>query len=118
MKLVYRADTLEGATEIKELLECAGIPASISNKRFAQFYIPFFPHHLGVFIYVNSQYNDAISLINNSDHIVSEPIDINEFYSILNSPHNKSAVYNAMNDFILGMVAFGLLCGFLIYVLS
>ena len=118
MKFVYRADTFEGATEIKQLLEGSGIPTSISNKRYAQMQLPFYPRHLGIFIYVNSQYNDAVSLINNANHKVSNPIDIQEFYDTLEQPAAKSGVYNAMNNFIIGMIAFGVVCGLLIYALS
>ena len=118
MKLVYKATTLEGANEIKTLLESAGIPASISNSNFASLNLFFIPHSLGIFIYDTSQYQDAVSLINNHDHIVAKPIDVYAFYNSLNSEESTKTAYNAMNDFILGMIVFGLLCGLLIYVLS
>lgn len=118
MKFVYQAYTLAEANEIKELLENAGIPASISNKGFSQLHVPFIPHTLGVFIYINTQYNDAIALINNKNHDVAEPVDVNEFYRILNSTSHKEAMHHAMNNFIWGMLAFGLICAFLIYIIN
>jgi len=118
MKYVYKATTSEGANEIKTLLENAGIPASISNSNFASLNLFFIPHSLGVFIYEPSQYHDAIALINNHAHIVSNPLDIEAFYNSLNSEQSTKSAYEAMNNFIFGMVAFGLLCGLLIYVLS
>ncbi len=118
MKFVYKASTLEGANEIKSLLDNAGIPASISNTRMASLNLFFIPHSLGIFIYNSTQYQDAISLIHNQDHKVSNPIDTEAFYNSLNSEQSTKDAYNAMNNFILGMVVFGLICGLLIYVLS
>ena len=118
MKLVYKATTLEGANEIKTLLESAGIPASISNSNFASLNLFFIPHSLGIFIYDPSQYQDAIALINNQNHIVHNPIDVDAFYNSLNNEQSTKSAYKAMNDFIFGMIAFGLICGLLIYVLS
>ena len=118
MKLVYKATSLEGANEIKSLLEGAGIPASVSNSNFASLNLFFIPHSLGIFIYDPSQYQDAITLINNQDHIVQNPIDVEAFYKSLNSEQSTKSAFKAMNDFIAGMVVFGLICGLLIYVLS
>ena len=118
MRFVYKASTLEGANEIKALLDNAGIPASISNSGFASLNLFFIPHSLGIFIYNPSQYQDAIALMHNPDHIVSDPIDTVDFYSSLNSEQSTKSAYNAMNDFIIGMIVFGLICGFLIYALS
>ena len=118
MKLVYRAETLEGAEEIKTLLENAGIPASISNKGFAQLRLLFIPHALGVFIYNTNQYSDAMALLNDKYHDVRNPIDVEAFYDSVNSPESQDFAHKAMNNFILGMVVFGLICGLLIYVLS
>ncbi len=81
MKYVYKASTLEGANEVKELLDNAGIPASVSNASFASLNLFFIPHSLGIFIYNSSQYQDAIALINNHDHIVSNPIDTEDFFN-------------------------------------
>ena len=118
MKFVYKASTLEGANEIKALLDNAGVPASISNSGFASLNLFFIPHSLGIFIYNDAQYQDAISLIRNKNHIVSNPIDTEDFYNSLNSEQSTQSAYNAMNNFIFVMVAFGLICGLLIYVLS
>jgi len=118
MEFVYKASTLEGANEIKALLDSAGIPASVSNSGFASLNLFFIPHSLGIFIYNSSQYKDAIALINNNNHIVSNPIDTEAFYSSLSNEQSTKSAYNAMNNFILGMVVFGLICGLLIYALS
>ena len=109
---------MEGANEIKALLDNAGIPASISNSGFASLNLFFIPHSLGVFIYNPNHYQDAIALINDKNHIVSDPIDTEAFYNALNSEQSTKSAYNAMNNFILGMIVFGLICGLLIYVLS
>ena len=118
MKFVYKATTLEGAEEIKTLLENAGIPVSISNKGYARLGIPFIPHVLGVFIYNSSQYKDAIALLKDKNHIVRNPIDIEAFYESKNSPDMKATAYEAMNRFLLGMILFGVICVVLMYALS
>ena len=118
MKFIYKASTLEGANEIKSMLDNAGIPASVSNTSFASLNLFFIPHSLGIFIYNSAQYQDAIALINDKNHIVSEPIDTEAFYNALNSEQSTKSAYNAMNNFIIGMIVFGLICGLLIYVLS
>ena len=118
MKLVYKATSLEGANEIKSLLESSGIPAYISNSNFASLNLFFIPQSLGIFIYDPSQYQDAITLINNKDHIVQNPIDVEAFYKSLSSEQSTKSAFNVMNDFIVCMIVFGLICGLLIYVLS
>lgn len=118
MKFICRAYSLEEANQIKFLLENAGIPAFVSNKRFAQLNVPFVAHSLGVFIYIKSQYQDAIALINNEQHVVREPVDVDEFYRILASSPHKEAVHNAMNNFIWAMLAIGVICALLIYILN
>jgi hypothetical protein len=118
MKLVYRASTLEGANEIKTLLDNSGIPATISNTAFASLNLSFIPNSLGIFIYSAAQYSDALALIHNKDHIVRNPVDTDAFYESLNNEQSKKAAYNAMNRFILGLIVFGLVCSLLIYALS
>ena len=117
MKLIHKANNLKGAEDIKTLLENAGIPVSISNKGLARLRVLFIPHLLGVFIYNSSQYQDAIALLKDKNHIVRNPIDIDAFYKSINSQDMKAAAHEAMNRFLLGMILFGVICGLLIYVL-
>jgi len=118
MKLIQKATTLEEAQEIKTLLENAGIPVSITNKGFARLHSYFILNMLGVFIYNSSQYKDAIALLNNKNHIVRNPIDVDAFYESINSPDMKATAYQAMNRFLLGMILFGVICVVLMYALS
>lgn len=85
MKLVFRADSLEQANEIKATLETAGIPTMISGENFSALRIPFFPNNLGVFIYLDKQYNDAVQLLSDPDYIPEHSVDVEEFYELLDS---------------------------------
>ncbi|MGD8785548.1 MAG: hypothetical protein PVG75_13980 [Thioalkalispiraceae bacterium] len=118
MKYVDKTATLDEANQIKTLLESRGIPAFVSNKRYARLSPPFTPYYLGVFIYIDSQYEDALALINNPEHTVKQPVDVTEFYQLLDRPEHKQAVYQAMNHFIGWMLVVGIVCIVLIYILS
>ena len=117
MECVYTASTNQDAMAIKLLLESNGIPASISNKGFARLY-HFIPNTLAVFVYLDEQYEDAIKLIENPDHVVTNPVDIDAFYAALESEPMQNEIHNAMNRLILGMFVFGLVCAFLLYLLA
>lgn len=85
MKLVYRANGLEEANEIKNLLENAGIPAMISGENFSALRIPFFPNNLGVFIYLDDQYNDAMQLMADPEYTPETLVDVEQFYQLMES---------------------------------
>ena len=58
------------------------------------------PEGNAVMIYVNTQYTDALNLIENPNHVVTEPIDVNEFYEQFNNESAKNAVSKTFNQFI------------------
>ncbi|MEJ2142655.1 MAG: DUF2007 domain-containing protein [Gammaproteobacteria bacterium] len=92
MKEVYRTQSLEEANEIKSRLESAGIPVMISNEHFSALRIPLFPNNLGVFIYLDEQYNDACRVLTDTDYSPDSAVDIEQFYQLLESDEFKHSV--------------------------
>ena len=107
MKLLYRANSLEEANESKAILELAGIPVMISGENFSGLRLPFFPNNLGVFIYLDEQYNDAQKVIADPNYMAESAIDVEDFYQLLESAefrHNVNTGYLAIFSWLIGTI--------------
>ena len=93
MKLVFKTDDINEANRFSELLGEKGIPSVVEENglRNRGSHIP-----VGnvVWIYVNSQYSDALKLIENPNHEVENPIDAEDFSRFYQN--NESAALNIM----------------------
>lgn len=107
MKLLYRANSLEEANEVKSSLELAGVPVLISGENFSGLRIPFFPNNLGIFIYLDEQYNDALKVMADPDYRAKSAVDIEEFYKLLDSDefrHNINTGYLAIFGWLISII--------------
>lgn len=95
MKFVYKTNDPNQANSIKHLLQENGIPVNVmgNSMRNRGTHIP---QGIEVRIYLNEQYSDALQLIKNPEHKVANPVNIDEFYELLDSEHmeNKISSYN------------------------
>jgi hypothetical protein len=114
MKLLFTDGNLNYLNAMKSRLEQNGIPAYISNTEAAR-NIPFVSSQQGLWVYLDEQYNDAISLLNDPEHIVQSGIDIDEFYEVANElKQDKSSLNNALGDiFVRGLI---LLAGMFLFI--
>ena len=118
MKEVYRANSLEEANEIKTRLESAGIPVMLSNEHFSALRLPFFPANLGVFIYLDEQYNDARKVLSDPEYLPGSAIDIERFYQLLDSDefrHNVNSSYMVILVWAISLILVAMLVLFFLY---
>lgn len=118
MKEVYRANSLEEANEIKSRLESAGIPVMISGEHFSALRIPFFPNNLGVFIYLDEQYNDVSKVLSDPGYLPESAIDIEQFYQLLDSDefrHSVNSGYMVILTWTISLVLLAMLVLFFLY---
>ncbi len=85
MKLLFQASDSDYVNQIKLLLESAGIPVFLSNENSFRMKQAMFMNGIGVWVYLESQYEEAIKLINNPDYEVRHPVDLDEFNALLKS---------------------------------
>jgi len=104
MELVYTTSSLDEANEIKDKLENAGIPVMIAGENVTRIQLPFLSNNLGVFVYINNQYDDAMSLINNPEHKVTTAVDIDAFYKVIESREMKHYLETKTNHIIVGIL--------------
>ena len=103
MELVYTTSSLEEANQIKNRLEEAGIPIMIAGENVTRIRLPFLSSNLGLFIYINNQYDDAMALINNVNHKVTTAIDVDAFYQVVESNEMKQYLDKKTNQLIIGL---------------
>ena len=103
MELVYTTSSIDEANEIKDKLENAGIPVMITGENVSRIQLPFLSSNLGVFVYINNQYDDAMAVIKNSDHQVTTAVDIVAFYKVMESNEMKYYLDNKTNQIIIGL---------------
>ncbi|MGD8525379.1 MAG: DUF2007 domain-containing protein [Thioalkalispiraceae bacterium] len=101
MELVYTTSSLDEANQVKQQLEEAGIPAMITGENVSRIQLPFLSSNLGVFIYINNQYDDAMSLLREPSHQVNTAIDVEAFYQVMESQEMKKYVARKTNRIIL-----------------
>ncbi len=100
--------------DMQERLEKNGIPAIIQGENTARVIIPFFLLQPTLWVCIDEQFRDAVQLMDNPDHVVTEKIDMEAFYelkpSVEQSTNDRNAALLHLLLFIgaimLGMLAF------------
>lgn len=80
--------------ELKELLEHNGIPAVVIGENTARMIPPLLLFQPGLWIYLDDQFDDALCLINDTNHQVSTGIDTHEFYNSQPAEEEQSSLLN------------------------
>ncbi|MET0071236.1 MAG: DUF2007 domain-containing protein [Candidatus Thiodiazotropha sp.] len=81
MKMLTRDSNVLHLQSLKERLEANGIPSVIQGTETARMIIPRFFFEPTLWIYLDSQVDDALKLIDDPDHKVTTGIDIADFYA-------------------------------------
>ena len=102
MRLVYKTDDINAANKLCQLLNENGILANLQENGLGNG-SSHIPQRNEIWIYVNSQYEDAMKLISNPDHKVSNPINHQEFIEFYKN--NESVILKEMYS---GIIKFGL----------
>ena len=110
MKLITRSTDTGYLHTLKGLLEANGIPATINGENTAKMITPFLMTQPGIWVYLDGQHIEALNLINNIEHTVTNKVDVKEFYepnknitadtSTMNAAYNKPGI--AVFSWLLG----------------
>lgn len=101
MKLLTGYYTIEEAHELQEYLEENGIAVYLEDEgtRTSGF-------KYSIFAAIDAQYEDAINLMNNPDHVVSNKIDLEHYHSYVASNEGKDATRSLMLDKVMNFLFF------------
>lgn len=99
MRLVLKSNDASEAHAFAQLLEAKGIPSEYLEHGLRNIGTHI-PGGNEVWIYVNSQYDDAMSLLSDPDHEVVNKIDVEEFNHLYDSPQGKQDVQLIQQRFI------------------
>lgn len=109
--MLTRDSDNEHLVSLKERLENSGIPAVIQGKETARMIIPRVLLEPTLWIYIDDQFEDAVRLLDDPDHIVSTGIDIEQFYeNVLSETAQKRALDEGLKHIAIyiGAILFGL----------
>lgn len=101
MKLLTGHYTIEEAHELQEYLEQNGIAVYLEDEgtRTSGF-------KYSIFAAIDAQYEDAINLMNNPDHVVSTEIDLEHYHAYVASDEGKDATRRLMLDKVINFLFF------------
>ena len=99
MKLIQKSNDINEANELVGLLEENGVPATV-NENGLRNRGTHMPEGNEVWIYINSQYSEALKLIKDKNHKIENSVDINEFYKNIESTEAKELLSQLKSSFI------------------
>ncbi len=94
MKMIIESGNLVYLESLRGQLEENGIPAVIQGTETARMITPTSLVDPTLWIYLNEQFEDALKLIKNPNHMVATRVDIKQFYSSQPSEEEKSSRLN------------------------
>jgi hypothetical protein len=94
MKMLTKNGDMESLRVLQERLEQNGIPAFIQGADTARMIIPVFLIRPTLWIYIDEQYDDALGLISNPEHVVRNRVDVEEFYTLQPSEGEQRKALN------------------------
>lgn len=92
--------------ELQERLENSGIPAVIQGENTARMIIPFLLLQPTLWVYLDAQFEDAVKLSMDPNHVVTTGIDIEEFYK---EQPTEIEQRNELNEALIHLGLFSLL---------
>ena len=105
MKLVCKCNNLIDAESIKQNLEDAGIPANITGQEAYHLQLgALMSNSLGVWVFIDEQFNDAKAVLNNPDHRVYSAVNVERFYTELEQRQHS----HHSNDFYKKIIYTGI----------
>lgn len=109
MKLLVNTRDQEYLADVRHLLEKKGIPVFISSSHTYRIRPMYTAYKKGLWVYLDSQWEDAKALLSNSSHTVAEPVDVKAFYASAEKEGHtyRNELFNKfMNILVIGIVLF------------
>lgn len=117
MKQIHQARDKSEAEQVRYLLESRGIPAFISNTPRVSFRRAL--HQApSIWVYLDFQADDAARLITDPGHEIDKPVDVEEFYALMDSPEAKDTASRFLLSMMLKVLAFAVALLALVWLLS
>lgn len=114
MKLLACFHTSEEASGLKDYLEECGIAVYMEYERPRGTEIAY-----SIFVALESQYDDAVNLMNNSDHIVATGIDVEEYQNYVQSQEGKiEALSFMLKHALIALIFLAASAGIIVYVVT
>ncbi len=115
MKRVTKNNDTNALYALKGLLEERGIPAFVSDEHTVRMVNPILFSGASLWVYVDEQWADAMALLENPDHEVTDPLDVDRFYATLQA--DNAPVLNKALLRLFGVVLVWVLGLFLLVML-
>jgi len=114
MKLLFETIDRPEIENARILLEGNGIPIFISNDDTARNMGFIYPaRKMGFWVALDHQYQDAILLLENGEHVVSHPVDVGEYYAKLDAEGKRST--EKLFDKLALVIVILIISGFSLY---
>lgn len=103
MKMLLRDSSVAYLDQLKARLEQNGIPAVIQGTETARMIVPAIMLEPTLWVFLDHQFEDAVKLVMDPDHLVTTGIDVEAFYA--NQP-NKEQLNTAVNSALVNMAVY------------
>lgn len=108
MKLISKHPDTAYLEEMRQRLESRGIPAVVQGQSMARLLVPVGATEPTLWVYLPYQEDDAKALLDNPEHMVEQPVDVDEFYLLTQSDMAQDQLRSAALKKML-TISFGLL---------
>jgi len=112
MKMLAKNGDIQYLQSLKQRLEENGIPANIQGENTARMLVPNVAFEPTLWVYLDAQFEEAKELLEDPAHVVTNKIDVSEFYESLPSEEEqRSAVTDAFLHlgWVIGLIVLGIL---------
>mgnify|MGYP000163892191 FL=1 len=79
---------------LRDLLEANGIPAMIQSDDTGRMLTPFLTRGQSLWIYIDNQEDEARALLEDPEHVVANPVDVEAFYELTRDIRDDPSVMN------------------------
>ena len=95
----------------RDLLESNGIPAVIQSDDTGRMLTPFLTRGQSLWVYIDSQADEAKVLLEDPDYVVANPVDVDAFYELTRDVRDDPGVMNR------AMIHLGIMVGLILLVI-
>lgn len=97
---------------LRDLLEANGIPAMIQSDDTGRMLTPLVTRGQSLWVYIDDQADEARALLDNPEHVVANPVDVEAFYASTRDIRDDPAVMNRVLirlGLTVGLILLGML---------
>ncbi|MGD9296135.1 MAG: hypothetical protein PVG47_01945 [Chromatiales bacterium] len=94
MKLLTRSMRHGELIALRDLLEANGIPAMIQSDDTGRMLTPLLTRGQSLWIYIDNQEDEARALLEDPEHVVANPVDVEAFYELTRDIRDDPSVMN------------------------